>query len=162
MQLTPEMIADIVINIVNIIVLFVIVRALAYKPVKKFMDARAARVEAVKTDAEQMAQQAQAKIKECDAVLADSAAAKQSVLDEAEKLAREQSERLINEANTRAKGIVDEAERKAEAEHAKMLENARDEVASLAVEVSSKLLAREITDEDNREIVKAFLSETNG
>lgn len=162
MRLTPDMIADIVINIINIIVLFVVVRALAYKPIKKFMDARTARIDAMKADAEQKASQAQAKIEECDAVLADSAKVKQDALEEAEQLSKERSKQLIDAANEKARSIIDDAGKKSKEEHDRMLENAQDEVVSLALEASSKLLAREITDEDNRDIVKRFLGEVNG
>ena len=42
---------DLILNILNIVILFVIVRFLVYKPVKKFMDARTARVTAAAEDA---------------------------------------------------------------------------------------------------------------
>ena len=50
--ITKDLIADLIINIGSIVVLFVIVKKLAYKPVKKFMDARTERVMAQKTEAE--------------------------------------------------------------------------------------------------------------
>ena len=40
-----DAVKDLIINIINIIVLFVIVKSLAYKPVKKFLDARKARID---------------------------------------------------------------------------------------------------------------------
>ena len=39
-----DAVKDLIINIIDIVILFVIVRALAYKPVKKFLDARKARI----------------------------------------------------------------------------------------------------------------------
>ena len=39
-----DAVKDLIINIINIIVLFVIVRGLAYKPVKKFLNTRKERV----------------------------------------------------------------------------------------------------------------------
>lgn len=40
-----DAVKDLIINIINIIVLFVIVKSLAYKPVKNFLDARKARID---------------------------------------------------------------------------------------------------------------------
>ena len=50
--MSKDLIADLLINIVSIIVLYLVVKKLAYKPVKKFLDARTQRVEAQKTEAE--------------------------------------------------------------------------------------------------------------
>ena len=46
-----DAVKDLIINIINIIVLFVIVRGLAYKPVKKFLDARKERIAKELSDA---------------------------------------------------------------------------------------------------------------
>ena len=46
-----DAVKDLIINIVNIIVLFVIVKTLAYKPVKKFLDDRKAKIEKQLNDA---------------------------------------------------------------------------------------------------------------
>ena len=48
-----DAVKDLIINIINIIVLFVIVRGLAYKPVKRFLDARKERVSKELSDAAQ-------------------------------------------------------------------------------------------------------------
>ena len=46
-----DAVKDLIINIIDIIILFVIVRALAYKPVKKFLDARKERIAKELSDA---------------------------------------------------------------------------------------------------------------
>ena len=53
-----DAVKDLIINIVNIIVLFVIVKTLAYKPVKKFLDDRKAKIEKQLNDAAEAQKQA--------------------------------------------------------------------------------------------------------
>ena len=50
--MSKDLIADLLINIVSIIVLYLVVKKLAYKPVKKFLDARTEKVETEKAEAE--------------------------------------------------------------------------------------------------------------
>ena len=54
---------DLLLNLLNIVLLFLIVRTLAYKPIRKFMDARTARVTAEAKAAEEKAAEAE-KLKE--------------------------------------------------------------------------------------------------
>ena len=56
-----DAVKDLIINIVNIIVLFVIVKTLAYKPVKKFLDDRKAKIEKQLNDAAEAQKQADEK-----------------------------------------------------------------------------------------------------
>ena len=49
--MSKDLIADLLINIVSIIVLYLVVKKLAYNPVKKFLDARTEKVEAQKAEA---------------------------------------------------------------------------------------------------------------
>ena len=157
MQLTPEMIADLVINIINILVLFAVVRFLVYKPVKKYLDARTQRVSGAEAAASEKEKQAQLKIEHCDTVIAQSNLARENALKEGEAAGRDEALRLIDDANKKAQAIVDAAQKRADEEYAKRLEQAKDEIADLALNISSKLLERNVTDEDNRRIVDSFL-----
>ena len=48
--MSKDLIADLLINIVSIIVLYLVVKKLAYNPVKKFLVARTERIEAEKAE----------------------------------------------------------------------------------------------------------------
>ena len=50
--LRPEMLFDLAINLANIVIMFLIVRFLVYKPVRKFMNARAQKAENEKKEAD--------------------------------------------------------------------------------------------------------------
>ncbi len=155
--ITKDLIADLVINIGSIVVLFLIVKKLAYKPVKKFMDERAARVNALKADAEAREKEAQEKIDEYTVLLAESEKAKSEAIKQGEKQALEESELIIANAKDKAKSIVDNANKKAQEKYDSAVEEANDYIVNLTIDASSHLLKREITDEDNKKIVKDFL-----
>lgn len=78
-----DAVKDLIINIINIIVLFVIVKSLAYKPVKNFLDARKARIDESLKNAEN-------KNAEADALKAQ--------YEEALKQSKQESDKIMGEA----------------------------------------------------------------
>ena len=135
--ITKDLIADLIINIGSIVVLFVIVKKLAYKPIKKFMD-------------------------EYTALLAECDSAKEKAITEGESIAHKKAEEIITDAQKTAEEIIRKAKLKAEEDYQKMMEDATDYIVSLAMEASSVLLKRTVNDDDNRKIVEEFLSTIDG
>lgn len=160
--ITKDLLADLVINIVSIVVLFLVVKKLAYNPVKKFMAARTEKVMAQKLEAEQLASEAQAKSSEYDELLKECENAKAQAIKEGEALAREESGQIVSAAKEKAQSIIDNANKKAEEKYNRMIDEANDYIVNLTIEASSKLLNREVNDEDNKKIVEAFLNSVDG
>ncbi len=160
--ITKDLLADLVINIVSIIVLFLVVKKLAYNPVKKFMDARTQRVTAQKLEAEKLAEEAQAKALEYDELLKECETAKAQAIKEGETVAREESGQIVSAAKEKAQAILDNANKKAEEKYNRMIDEANDYIVNLTIKASSKLLKREVNDEDNKKIVEDFLNSVDG
>lgn len=161
MNISAEMIADLIINIVSILVLFTVVKKLAYKPVKKFMQARTQRVMQKQADADELAETAKKQSEEYSQLLKNSADAEKNAFKKGEERAKAEAEKIIGAANEKAASIIAAAEKKAEETHRKMLEQSEDEIIDLSIEMSSKLLGREMNDSDNRKIVQKFLGDNN-
>ena len=160
--ITKDLLADLVINIVSIVVLFLVVKKLAYNPVKKFMAARTEKVMAQKLEAEKLAEEAQAKSFEYEELLKECENAKAQAIKEGEALAREESGQIVSAAKEKAQSIIDNANKKAEEKYNRMIDEANDYIVNLTIDASSKLLKREVNDEDNRKIVEAFLNSFDG
>ena len=160
--ITKDLLADLVINIVSIVVLFLVVKKLAYNPVKKFMAARTEKVMAQKLEAEKLAEEAQAKSLEYEELLKECENAKAQAIKEGEALAREESGQIVSAAKEKAQSIIDNANKKAEEKYNRMIDEANDYIVNLTIDASSKLLKREVNDEDNRKIVEAFLNSVDG
>lgn len=160
--ITKDLLADLIINIASIVVLFVIVKKLAYKPVKRFMDERAQRLSEQKEQAAQLNEQANKKIEECNVILAQSEQAKSDAIAEAEAVAHKESEQIIADAKRTAEEIVRKANVKAQEDYQRVMEEANDHIINLAMEASSVLLKRTIADEDNKKIVEDFLNSIDG
>ncbi len=160
--ITKDLIADLIINIGSIVVLFVIVKKLAYKPIKKFMDERTERLSAKESKAEALSEAADKRQAEYTALLAECDSAKEKAITEGESIAHKKAEEIITDAQKTAEEIIRKAKFKAEEDYQKMMEDATDYIVSLAMEASSVLLKRTVNDDDNRKIVEEFLGTIDG
>lgn len=157
--ISKEMIADLIINLINIIILVILVRVLLYKPVKKFLDARKERLrEAEEKAAEREAEAIQSKERYA-LLINDAEKIKEQTEAEARKNAKAMSDSIIGKANEDAEKLLESARKKAEREHDDMIESAKDELGEIALEMAEKVLGREVTDEDNRRIIESFFND---
>ena len=150
---------DLILNILNIVILFVIVRILVYKPVKKFMDARTARVTAAAEDAGAKAKAAEELSEQLRAQLADAANDADRIRNEAAAAAKAQADNVLKEAGEQADRIVSEAKERAEAEREEVLSSLRSDIASSAEAIAGKILERKVSDEDTKRIAEEFFRE---
>lgn len=162
MELSSDLLIDLVINIASIVVLFLIVKKLAYKPVKNYMSSRTQRIVERETEANELAEQAKQKEAEYNELIKNSDSLKAEAVRNAEAQARIQAQQIVDNANRKAEQIVSAAEKKSADEYELMLENGRDEMVKLTVDISSKLLARNIDTADNRKAVEAFFAALDG
>jgi len=162
-----KLLVDLVMNLISIVILFFIVRTLAYKPVKKFLSDRAERVAGKEKAADDAVAEANAKKAEYEQLMSQSEKQAQDIIDEGEKEASEKASAIIKEANlnsagiienanAQAKNIIDDAKAKAENEKKESLNNMKDDVVDLAIGISEKILGRELTDKDNKHIAEDF------
>ena len=154
--LNKEMLGDLIINVINILILFFVTKGLLYKPVKKVLEKRRAEQAKTLEEAELIKAHAQEKKEKYDALMADTAAIRLNALQEAQTKAQERSEEILAEARAQAAELTESTRKKAEAEREKLLEDAREELGAIAVELSGRILAREVTDADNRRIIDSF------
>ena len=111
--MSKDLIADLLINIVSIIVLYLVVKKLAYNPVKKFLDARTERVEAEKAEASKNLSEATEMKEKYDELLKDSENAKADAIKEGIANAKAEATEILNSAREQAKEIVDKANKNA-------------------------------------------------
>ena len=156
-----EAAVDLIINIINIVILFIIVKAFVYKPVKKFLDDRRAKVNEETSKAQKILDEANDLLK-----------SKDTVLEETRKNAEIEAQKIFEEAKNNADIIIAEARKSAKiteektAEELKsqkenMLHSSKNEIAGLAVNIAERILERETNKEDTERIIDDFFKEVN-
>jgi len=143
----------------NTAILFTALYFLLYKPVNKFLGARKERVQKEMDDAKALRVQADSAVLD----IADKQkAAHMEAVEQAEKIqeqARASAKKLIDAAEAEAKRIVDNAGKAASEAVENNKQEMRDFAAALAIDISSKVLSREITDEDQQRLIDEFINE---
>lgn len=146
---------DILLHMLNAAILIVAIRFLLYKPVRKFMGARTEKLTEQITQAEQV--QAQAEKAQQDLAAAQQQARVDAARQTAENLAK-QSDAVLHKAREDAAQIVSHAQGEAEAIRRQAQEDVQREAVALAVDMTEKMLGRELKDPDNQQMVRDFLT----
>ena len=148
-----------IITIINIAVLFLILRAILFKPVTKFMDERSKRVQESIEQSEKDKNQAKAMLAAYEAQLKTAETEAEAIIHNARDHAQQEAERIIAQGRISAEAILTSARKELEREHQSALAVFRQEAAALVVAATGRLLGREIKTEDNRQYVDMLLQE---
>jgi len=147
------------ITILNIIILTVILRAVLFKPVTKFMAERAQRVqdsidqaEKDKADSRGLLEQYQNKLKNADAEA-------EKIVKTARTSAEQEARQIVAEGKSAADAMAEAARRQIESERQAAFARFKLEAAALVMAATAKLAAREITGDDKNRYVAMLLDE---
>ena len=144
-------------TVVNVLVLFLLLRKFLYKPVMGIIAQRQKQVddalnaaETSKKEAAAAMNAAQDKLRNVDA---EAAARRTAYEEQAEK----EKQQLLADAQKQADAIVAEGKRNAEAERQHKLREADAQTTALAREMCEKLLARNLTQQDDARLLDDLL-----
>ena len=151
--------STILFTILNLLVLFFILKKLLFGRVNAVLEQRAALVKSEIASAEAANQQAQELKAQYEDKLTDARHEAAKIVADAQNRAQRVYEGKLAEAETDAKRLRGEAERQIADQREAMLRSARNEVASLALLAAEKVAQRSMNQADDKALVDAFLSE---
>lgn len=137
MELYP---IDIAIHLVNILVLYILLRVLIWKPVHKFMLGREERVAAQMEQAKALQAEAEKIKADYDARLVDVQATCDKMLSDGRLAAQTTGQKYIDKARIQADNILSEARAQAAEEKRRAMDEVKEELADLAVDMASRVL----------------------
>lgn len=152
-------VGSIIFYAISLVVLVVALYLLLYKPVTKMIQAHRAKLDEVFEENKRLNEEAE-KIKEqnekeMERVRIES----MRIAEEAATKASAVSDELLAEAEKKAKAILETARNDAQVERKRLETEFRDTVGQLAVEISEKILQREVLHTDNEKLIDESLSE---
>jgi F-type H+-transporting ATPase subunit b len=150
---------DIVIHIINIIVLYVLLRLLIYKPVRKYMLERSARIQSQIQEAEQAQQDAQTAKRQYQERLNAAERDVDQTMQQGAQKAVQTAEEIIKDAKMQANAILQDARTKAEQDRLHTIKEMKEQITHLSVDMAGKILGREVALSDNRALVDEFFDE---
>ncbi|MDR1863377.1 MAG: ATP synthase F0 subunit B [Treponema sp.] len=149
------------ITILNVGILFFVLRAVLFKRVTKFMAERSAKIRDAIEQSEKDKNQAKALLEQYEARLKSAGAEVEALLRSARESAGHEAEKIIAQGRETADNLVANARKQIEAEQEAAVAVFRKEAAGLVVAASARLLSRELRAEDNRKYAEFLLSGIN-
>ena len=147
---------DIVISLINIVVLFILLRLILWKHVIRFLADREQRIKGEMDNAEKRRLEAEALHSDYDKKIENIEERGRDLVRQSQSKANEEAEKILKETRDKAKDMINDAESRIAQEKEQALEDSQAEVAQLATEMASRILKREISLEDNAHIVDNF------
>lgn len=151
--------ATLLAQVFDFIVLLILLRVFAYKPLTKLLSDRQKLIADSITAAEQERQQAEQYKAEFEAELHRAREHAQEIIQKATKAGEDQAVEIIESAKNEAKRLKDSAVVEIQREKDKAVAEMREQAANLAVLVAGKILERQIDDKIQHELVQEFVKE---
>ena len=158
MELHP---VDLVISLINIAVLFILLRLILWKHVYRFLSERAKRVRLELDDAENARLGAQTLKQEYEDKIGTIEAQGRDMLRVSQIKATEASDEILEEAHVKANALIAEARVIIEEDKQKAILEAHHEIAQLATDMAARILKREVSPDDSKYAVERFFSESS-
>jgi len=147
---------DVIISLINITVLFILLRLILWKHVIRFLAGRETRVRNEMEDAEKLRLEAESLHSEYETKIEDLKERERDMIRESQLKANAESDKILKETRDKAKEMISDAESRIAEEKEQALEDAHMEITQIATEMAAQILEREVSAEDNANAVDEF------
>lgn len=147
------------ISLLNLVLLFLLVKKFLFKPVKKVLDQRQKELDDRYARADEANAEAQASRAAWEEKLAGADARADAILQDAAENARRRGDKLVAQAQERADSILRTAQTEAELERQKAAADIKREIVEVSGALAQKLLEREINTRDHRALIDSVIGE---
>jgi len=143
----------IVISLANLVVLFLILKKLLFKPVKKIVDKRQKEIESEYKKAEKTQAEADAIKAEWEGKMATAEAEADKIISDAVERADSRNEVMLYESREKADQIIRKAKADIERERKDARETIKKEIVDVSQTLSEQIIGREINMDDHRDLI---------
>ena len=152
----------IIVTLITFAILLALLKKFAWGPLKEVMDQRERDINKDIDDAEQAKARAQELEERNQQTLKETQEEVHRIIEDAKVQARQQHEEIIHEANVRANGMIETAQNEINSEKERALADINNQVSELSVLIASKVLQKEISEQDQKALVEKYIKEAGG
>ena len=145
------------VSLLNLVLLFLLVKKFLYQPVKTMLDSRQKTIEDDYAAASAAKEQALADQAAYNKRLQDAKREADTLIKNAVDLANNREREIVAEAKRKAEGIVRRAESDAALERKKAEDGIKREIVEVSSLLTEKLLQREVSASDHQHFVDSFI-----
>ena len=144
-------------QICNLMIQLVIFKKFLLKPIKQVIADRKTKADSEIADAQKLRTEAEAMKAEYEQNLQNARAEANQIVATAQKTATARSEEIVGEARAQAAALKQKAEADIAQERKKAVNEVKDEIGGIAMEIASKVVEREISEKDHKDLIDEFI-----
>lgn len=150
-------VGDMLFVMITFLVLMLLVKIIAWKPITKMMQDRSDKIvndiDSAKESRTKAADLAQKRQAELDKTRDDA----NTIINTAKQNGQRQQEQIVEDARNEASNLKSSAEKDIEQERQEALAKLRKDVASLSIEIASKIISKELNEDDQKGLVDSYI-----
>ena len=143
----------------NTLTIFFVAKKFLFKPVMDMIQSRQKEIDGMYSDAQNAKDSALAMEAEYQQKLSVAAQTGEQIVKEATARGQSREEEILRQARQTADAMVEKASVQIAMEKKQALNDAKDEISGMAVAIAEKVLGREISQADHKDLVDAFISD---
>ncbi len=144
-------------QICNLMIQLFIFKKFLLKPIKQVIADRKAKADSEIADAQKLRTEAEAMKAEYEQNLQNARTEANQIVATAQKTATARSEEIVGEARAQAAALKQKAEADIAQERKKAVNEVKDEIGGIAMEIASKVVEREISEKDHKDLIDEFI-----
>ena len=152
---------EILLYIANIIILFFFLRWLLYKPITKFLQNRTNEIQKQVDEAAQKYSDAEQLKAKYDEMMENAQDLATELINKSKAVADEQAKQIVVEAEENAAEIRQRTDKHIESQKQQAVLEMRQEVTRMAIQIAEKVLKREVSYEDNKNVINEFFEKVS-
>ena len=149
-------------TILTFLILFFVLSKYAWRPLLAALESREKTIRSSLEDAEKAKQELERLNTESEAIISEARSEAQSIRVEAKSAAEKIKADIMAQAGEDAKKLRDETEKQIQVEKDKAISEVRQEVVGLAITVAEKVIRKNLSKEDNQDLIEDSLKNLKG
>ena len=145
-------------QICNLMIQLLIFKKFLLKPIRQVIADRKAKADSEIADAQKLRTEAEAMKAEYEQNLQNARTEANQIVAAAQKTATARSEEIVGEARAQAAALKQKAEADIAQERKKAVNEVKDEIGGIAMEIASKVVEREISEKDHKDLIDEFIT----
>lgn len=141
----------------NILILYVVLKKLLFKPVKDVIDARQRQIDEMYAEANKNRSDAEGMRVEYEEKLSRATAESEELMKATVRRAQLKEEEILREAQKNASKTMKRAQEQVEMEKKRAMNEMKNELSDMAIEIASAVLERDVNDQDNARMIDQFI-----
>ena len=141
----------------NLLILYLILKKIAFVPLKNMIDSRQKEIDDMYGDAEKSRADAEALKADYEERMGNAKEESEEIVKAAIRRAQLREEEILREADKKAERVLERAEEQVELEKKRMVNEVKDEVSKMVIDIASAVIERDVSEAEHKDLIDSFI-----